>query len=240
MLIKEAIARAKKDIGVSSDDSTIGSRYIYSILKSVRAELLRQEIEKKKGAWDNFPMQVLSKFELKAIDLAESEEFNSGTVILKSTLPFPELMDTKTGKVLSGIFLPNGQRLELTTYTAWRDSGNRRFKSEIPKVYIRDKHLVVVNYPIETSRLYVDVDGLFEDPEDVDALNDKSCVENKCVFYPDLSFYLPKYLEGRFFRIVKEDATWNLRIPKDNTNNGKDDNSSTQTQIPTSNGQDTA
>lgn len=223
MLIADAIARAKKDIGVSSDDSTIGSRYVYSILKGVRSELLRQEIEKKGGAWANFPMQTLSKFELSKVDIVESVEYEAGIPLLKSIVPFPELMDTKSGKVLSGIFLPNGQQVDLTTYTAWRNNESRRYKSKIPMAYIRDRYLVVVNYPIDTPKLYVDVDGLYENPEEVDALNDKSCTAQKCLYYPALPFYLPQYLEGRFFRIVKDDIAWGLRIPKDNTNNGADD-----------------
>lgn len=232
MLIQDAIARAKKDIGVSSDDSTIGSRYVYSILKTVRSELLKQEIEKKGGAWANFPMQTLSKFELKKTDIAESTEYEAGISLLKSVVPLPELMDTKSGKILSGIFLPNGQQVDLTTYTAWRNNDNRRFQSKIPMAYIRDNHLVVVNYPVDTPKLYVDVDGLYENPEDVDALNDKTCTEQKCLYYPELPFYLPQYLEGRFFRIVKADAAWGLRIPKDNTNNGADDLSKQNQNIP--------
>lgn len=232
MLIQDAIARAKKDIGVSSDDSTIGSRYVYSILKSVRSELLKQEIEKKGGAWANFPMQTLSKFELLRVDIADSREFEAGIALLKSSVPFPELMDTKSGKVLSGIFLPNGQRLDLTTYTAWRDNDKRRFKSNVPMAYIRENHLVVVNYPIDIPKLYVDVDGLYENPEEVDALNDKSCTGQKCLYYPELPFYLPQYLESRYFRVVKADIAWGLRIPKDNTNNGADDLSKQNQTLP--------
>lgn len=223
MQIRDAIARTKKDVGVSSDDSTIGSRFVYSIQKSVRSELLRQEIEKKQGAWANFPMQTLDKFEMELIDIADADEYQAGIPILRSVNTFPELMDTKDGKVLSGVFLPNGQRLTLTTYTAWRDSEKRRYKSTIPIVYIRKNKLHVANYPIDVPTLYVDVDGLFENPEEVDALNDKSCNESKCIFYPELPFYLPQYLEGRFFRMVKEDVAWQYRIPKDNTNNGIDD-----------------
>lgn len=223
MIIQEAIARAKKDVGVSSDDSTIGSRYVYSILKSVRSELLRQEIEKKGNAWANFPMQTLSKFELSRIDIAESDEYTAGESLLKSVLPFPELLDTKQGKVLSGVFLPNGLRFDLTTYTAWRDSKDRRFKSDIPKFFIRQGYFYAANYNGDTSKIYVDIDGLYENPEEVDALNDKSCNNTQCIYYPDLPFYLPQYLEGRFFRIVKDDISWSLQIPKDNTNNGMDD-----------------
>jgi hypothetical protein len=237
MLIKDAIARAKKDVGVSSDDSTIGSRYVYSILKGVRSELLRQEIEKKGGAWANFPMQTLSKFEMKQTDLAEADEFDSGIRILKSVNPFPELLDTKSGKVLSGVFLPSGQFLTLSTYSLWRTTQDRRYKSKVPIIYLRDGHLYIANYPVDTTRLYVDVDGLFENPEEVDALNDKSCNNTQCVYYPDLPFYLPQYLEGRFFRIVKQDIAWEQQIPKDNTNNGMDD-LSRQNQIPDNNGKD--
>lgn len=223
MLIKDAIARAKKDVGVSSDDSTIGSRYVYAILKSVRSELLRQEIEKKGGAWANFPMQTLNKFEMKQTDLAEAIEFDAGIKVLKSVSPFPELLDTKAGKVMSGVFLPNGQSLTISSFSLWRTTQDRRYKSNVPIIYLRDNHLFIANYPIEVLKLYVDVDGLFENPEDVDALNDKSCNNNQCIYYPDLPFYLPQYLEGRFFRIVKQDISWEQQIPKDTTNNGLDD-----------------
>jgi hypothetical protein len=223
MLIKDAIARAKKDVGVSSDDSSLGSRYIYSHLKSVRSELLRQEIEKK-GLWSNFTLQTLRRFELEQIDLTESDDITTGIYMLRSKLPFPELMDTKEGKINGGIFLPSGERIELSSHTAAANSLHRRYRSGKGLVYIRDNHLYIKYYDARVPRLYVDVDGLYENPEEVDRLNmQATCKDNQCVFYPDLPFYLPAYLEGRFFRMVKEDLAWSYRIPKDKTNNATED-----------------
>src|SRR5690606_14287640 len=143
MLIQDAISRVKKDCGVSSDDTTLNNRYIYHVLKSVRSTLLRQEIEKKGGAWANFPMQVLSKFKLQAIDIVECDEYVAGITVLKSKYTFPELLDTKLGKVLSGVFLPNGERLEQTTYTSRGNSINRRYKSNKPAYYFSNNHIYV-------------------------------------------------------------------------------------------------
>lgn len=224
MLIKEAIAKAMKDLGVSSDDSSIGNRYVYMELKSIRNELLRQEIEKK-GTWKNFPMQTLKRFEMKAIDIAESATFAAGEVVLKSVLKIPALVDTKDGKILDGVFLSTGERLELSSINSSSNSKDRRYKSNKPQVYFRDGYLLIRYYHTNTAKLYVDVDGLYENPEQVDELNADHCndVNSQCIYYPDLPFHLPGYLEGRFFRMVKEDIAWTLRLPKDKVNNGNED-----------------
>lgn len=229
MLIKDAIERALRDLGISTDDTTVGYRYIYSVLKSIRAELLRQEIEKK-GIWTNFTLQTLKRFVLEEIDITESDEYETGETLMKSILPFPELMDTKDGKIIGGVFLANGERLDITNYTRSRNSKNRRYKAATPSAYIRDKHFYVSNYPPGIPRLFVDVDGLYENPEEVDRINTESCDGDTCIFYPDLPFYLPGYLEGRFFRMVKEDIAWSMRFPKDKTNNGTEDITQSQNQ----------
>jgi hypothetical protein len=189
----------------------------------VRAELLRQEIEKK-GLATSFTLQTLRRFALEQIDITEDSDILTGTTILRSVVPFPELMDTKEGKITGGVFLPSGERIELSSHTAALNSASRRYRTNKGVVYMRDNHLYIKYYNSNVPKLYVDVDGLYENPEEVDRLNMQSCSkESMCVYYPDLPFYLPAYLEGRFFRILKEDITWTYRIPKDNTNNATED-----------------
>lgn len=223
MLIENAIARAKKDAGVSTDDTSLGNRYIYSILKSVRAELLRQEVEKK-GLSSGFTLQTLSRFELEEVDILESQDVVGQETVLKSKLPFPELMETKEAKITGGFFLPTGERIDLLPYTAVLNSVQRRYRTGKGLAYLRNNHVYIKYYEESVSKLFLDIDGLFADPEEVDRLNEEKCdASESCIYYPKLPFYLPSYLEGRFFRMVKEDATWSYRVPKDKTNNGTED-----------------
>lgn len=230
MIIGEAIARARKDIGVSSDDATVGARYIYSIIKTVRNELLRQEIEKK-GIWPGYPMQTLKAFELERIDMAELNGFESGNVGYKSCIAFPELLDSKVGKIFGGVFLPTMQRIDVISFTQWINNKKRRYSFNNVTGFFRDNNLYITDYPVETESLVVDVDGVYESPEEVERLNKKECdEENNCVYYPDLEFHLPDYLAGRFFRIVRQELALTLGIPLDNTNDGKADQPLAQTQ----------
>lgn len=221
MLIKDAVTRARKDLGISTDDTFVGFRYVYFVLKSIRSELLRQEIEKK-GLHNTFNLQTLSRFEMEQTDIIEGP-VNAGEFVLKSKLPFPELMDTKEGKITSGVILPTGERILFNSYAGTENSKNRRFRPANKAVaYIRNNYLYIRYYDPTVSKLYVDVDGLFEDPEEVDRMN-VECVTDDCIYYPDLPFYLPKYLEGRFFRMAKQDISWSYQIQKDKINNGTED-----------------
>lgn len=237
MIIQEAIAKAKKDIGVSSDDATIGSRYIYAIMKDVRSELLRQEIEKK-GVWPGFPMQTLRGFHMEQIDMAEVDKFSAGIVGFRSKEPFPELMDTKEGKIFGGIFLPTLRRIDINTYTGWLNKKNRRYSYQLPSAIFRDQRLYIVDYEVSTPSLEVSVDGVYENPEEVERLNKQSCEPNSCIYYPEVDFYLPKYLSSRFFRIVRQELAITLGIPMDDTNNGKGDPQTAQ--IPKQNVENTS
>ena len=234
MKIQEAITRARKDLGISSDDSTVGKRYIYAGMKSVRKEMLRQEVEKK-GSWLNMPMQTLKRFTLEQVDITESLIYTTGEMLLKSTLPFPTLLDTKDGKIMGGVFLLNGERLELTSYTGSINTKNRRYQSLLPKVFFRDKHVYVRYYNTDTVKLFVNIDGMFEDPEEVTHLNfvdDCNGNSDTCIFYPDVDFELPGYLEGRFFRFLRADLAQSLGIPKDKINNGNEDVTLSSGQLP--------
>lgn len=234
MLISEAIAKAKKDIGVSSDDSTIGSRYVNAIMKAVRAELIRQEIEKK-GLWLGFPLQTLRSFKMLQLDMGEHKGFNVGVLGFKSAIHFPELMDTKNGKIYGGIFTPNLERINLQNFSQWLVNRDRRYVSNKPSAFLRDRNLYIVNYATDTEAFIIDVDGVYEDPEEVERLNlNNACSpgEDPCVYYPDLEFYMPQYLYGRFFRIVRQELAVSLGIPADNTNDGKSDVQGVQAAAP--------
>lgn len=241
MTIEQAIAKARKDVGVSSDDTSIGKRYVYAILKDIRTELIRQEVEKK-GIWPGFPMQTLRRFKMVPIDLGEIEEFVSGNRGYKSVLPFPDIVDTKEGKIFTGIILPTLQGVDLVTLGQWINNKNRRYNAHTISAFFRNNYLYIVDYPIEAESIDVDVDAVFEDPEEVERLNQENCstqAAKQCVYYPSLEFYMPQYLNGRFFRIVRQELAMTLGIPLDNTNDGKADQTIAQQQKASPNVQNT-
>lgn len=223
MLIAEAISRAQQDIGVSSDDTILGKRYIYSQLKTVRSELLRQEVEKK-GIWPGFPMQTLRRFCMKNIDMAEAIGFSANVPGFKSAISLPTIVDTKEGKIMGGVFLPTMQRIDVISFTQWINNTKRRFRSDSVFAFLRDENIYIINYPIYTEELLIDIDAVYDNPEEVERINGESCGSiTSCVYYPDLEFHLPTYLEGRFFRIVRQELSIKLGIPLDDRNNGKSD-----------------
>lgn len=221
MLIRDAISQVFEDLGVSSDDTTLSWLYVYNTLKNISKELLRQEVEKK-GMWPNIPMQTLHNFELKQTDFSEVEEFRSGIVTYRSVKKMPILLDTKEGKILGGVYLSTGKRIDVTSLNYILNSSKRRYSSGDVMATFRNDHIYLFNVNSNSDILYVSIDGVYEDPEEVEALNSKEC-DTGCIYYPDLQFYIPGYLSSRMFRMAKSDIAFKLGIPTDETNNAKSD-----------------
>lgn len=235
MKISEVISRGRKDLNVSSDDSSISGRYIYFSVRAARNEIIRQEIEKK-GIWNNFEYQTLRMIEFNETDISELEHFNSGYTVLKSKISIPDILDVKTiGKIVNGLFLPTGQRIDMVTYRQFINDRNRRFVSPNPVFFLRNSHAYIGNYKVRTKTLFGDIDALYEFPEEVEKLNHISNPCNSCVYYPDMDAHIPGYLENAIFRKAKLDIAWRFNLPTDNTNDANDNTN----QIRTSNGENT-
>lgn len=164
MLIKEIIQRVQSlySKGVQSDDTRLSSRHIYSKLKSSRAKLIKQKLDKNQitSSWNT---QVLPCVEL---EIAPAHECPClppiGCSILKSKHPLPKPVNSRNKELIEYVTSLDGSIIY--SKTSWDEKkykkGNK-YTSEKPDYYIRNGYLYLTH---KSGPRVVTVGGVFEDP----------------------------------------------------------------------------
>lgn len=217
MTIEEAISRVFEGLNVSSDDSTIRKRFVLSVLKSVRSELIRQETNKN-SLWSSASAQILSPICARLDTISESKDYKASTLVYKSCIKIPEIVDTKYGKVIQGVYFNNGSRLDLIEYADYEGSRKVRHSLKRCKCFIRNRHLYIINY-IGGEEIEVYMEAIFNDPELIERMNP----DNANMYIGNMQFYCPSYLERRLFDMAIYEVGRKYGIRADTINNSRDD-----------------
>jgi len=227
MTVREAISRVTslRDEGVSSDDSRLRPRWAYSVLRSARAAVLRDELRKRNS---------LSEFNYTTIPCAELEKVSAhqcGCIEaagcyyfrVKCTLP-ASIGDTDT-QIADVTTLDGRVRFSPTQWRAAKYHSSDRYTSASPRFFIRNNQIYLIGNEPELK--YVTIRGLFEDP--VEALSrcracaedeGKACIEaldQEFSIEPDLFQKVAQITYAELFGVQgREDTTSNRRdTPKD-------------------------
>lgn len=215
MKVLEFIWAVKQALNVQSDDSTVSDRMVYFTGKGIRSALLRQEANKDL-LWDGANAQVIPDFELRRSTVSESDCFDADTVVFKSANELPELVDTKFGKIILGVYFDNGSRLQKTEYVHWLANQKRRYKlpTTTASYFIRNNRLYVIGYDTLPECISVFVEAVLDSPE---------VVLNECDFIGDMEFQMPSYLIDRTVRMTAELIRGKYIIAADTSNNARED-----------------
>ncbi len=214
--ILEDIYLVKEGCGVSSDDTTVRNRYVFSVLKHTRSTVMRQEANKDQ-LWSTASAQLLTDFELVETSISENKAYEADIRVYKSVKKVPTLMDTKIGKIVHNIFFDNGVIIEKTEYADWLSVRNRRYKLAGCYWFIRDEHLYVVGYA-GGEAITLNIEAIFEDPEEIEKVNCKT----PCAFLGDLEFNIPSYIKGRVIELTIATVLGKYRVPADTRNDGRE------------------
>lgn len=216
MKIEQFISNVKEALNVQTDDTRFRNRHIFSIGKLVRNELARQEINKDM-LWNASSAQPLTAFRLVEDTISENPNYQADVKVYKSELPLPTLLDTKYGKVVHNVFTDNGDRLEPIEYTDWAGTRKRRYKlPDIAFYMIRNNRLYVLDYS-GGEELFTNVEAIFENPEEVETLN--NC--NPCAYIGDLEFNMAGYLGRRIIELTAQHIARGGILPADTKNDGR-------------------
>lgn len=218
----EAIQRVLGGFQAYSDDSSLSRRYVFNILKSARSELLKQEYEKRR-LLNSSATQAIKCFKLIEVDISECCENETGCTILRSELPLPKLVDTIFGRIITGVFDLLGNEIDKTTAKDWQLIRKRPYKlRQSAKYFIRNNYIYIVDLT-DLEELNIVVEGIFEETDVVERLNNCELVNQCKLSALDYEFNCPGYLERRIFLLSAEEVARKLGIPKDNSNNAKED-----------------
>lgn len=218
MLVGEFITVVRESLNIQSDDTLIHDELIYQVGKAIRNELIRQETDKGKliNEGQLYPMLPLVR-----IDFANVPGLASGVTVLRAELPLPAVLDNKTsGKLINLVYTPTGIIIYPTELVHWLSSQRRIHSLSIPKYLIIDDLLHVVNYDETADRLFVNVDALYENPEEVDLAKAK---ESDCLSILDTEFFLPGFLTHRVVRMTRDTLSERYQLPNDKLNNAQED-----------------
>jgi hypothetical protein len=216
MKIEQFIADVKEALNVQTDDTRFRNRHIFSIGKMVRNELARQEANKDM-LWNASSAQPLLAFKLKEDTISENQDYQASIKVYKSELTLPTLLDTKYGKIVHNVFTDNGDRLEPVEYADWIATRKRRYKLPgIASYMIRNNRLYVLDYT-GGPELFTNIEAIFEDPEQVETLN--NC--DACMYVGDMEFNMAGYLGRRIIELTAQHIARGHILPADTKNDGR-------------------
>lgn len=164
MLIKEAIQRVQSlySKGVQSDDSRLSARHIYSKLKSSRARLIKQKLDKNQII-SNWNTQILPCVEM---ELAPQHECPClppiGCKILKSKYPLPKPLNSRNRQLIIYVTSIDGSTIYAeTTWTEKKYKKANKYTANKLDYYIKNDYLYLTH---KGGPKVVTVAGVFEDP----------------------------------------------------------------------------
>lgn len=175
--------------GVSSDDSRLSSRHIYSKLITVRQKLLSQHLKQKKKISDwNFT--ILPCVELIRVPSHECSCLtNLGCDIYRTKYPLPKIVVDNFKHIIQFVMsIDNGMRIEeISRDQALYLKGNKYTKDK-PKYIIENSHLY---FPVQKSPGIIKIKFLAENP--IEAVNYPSycgdCTDcDECKPYDEIEF----------------------------------------------------
>jgi len=214
MTINQAIYQTLDGTGISTDDFPVSKRYVYGELKVARTELIKQELNKS-VLFDSASLQTLEE-----VKFERTEIVPGGDQVLMSTDPVPEAIEYGNG-VAVFVYLMNGRRLDPIDHGSIYNWCRKRFRlSDSVGYYFRNKHIIVQGYD-DVDELSGFIEGHFQDPEEVTAMNNAGKCNNgdSCMPVYDYDFECPGLIERRVIEIAKAAVMRKLQIPTDSSNN---------------------
>lgn len=207
----------------NSDDESLNIKQIKFWINSYRASGLFQTTDFGKEI-DSSLLQDLGIVPLEDVDAADSDcpDIKWGCIIKKVVIP--KLIDFPNLRALDYVGLINKQKEFLVNYPSVASYKNEtRFGKLQSRVYLIGTTLYFLLSKADEDIEYVNIRGVFENPEDVFFYQAKGC-EQKCYDPSKDDYPIPSRLyEFILTSILRNELNWNAQAIDDELNNAKDD-----------------
>lgn len=225
MKINEAISRLRilLENGIASDDTQLSNRFLYSILKTLRAKRIRQKLDS---------ILYLSPFYYNTIDclplelgkFADCPCFTNDCFILRSKYKIPKVMSTRNKLAIKAITTIQGKSLYETTPTKDEYKQYTNTKKEGLFYFIHNGYLYITG---STTLKVVTFTAIFENPLDLAGINacdsDGNNLPNACFEPKTQDFPIDEDLFDDVEDMVLEKLVKVMaRMPNDSENNARD------------------
>jgi len=223
MLVKEIIQRVQSlySKGVQSDDTRLSSRHIYSKLKSSRARLIKQKLDKNQivSTWNT---QVLNCVELEVAPAHECPCLPPvGCSILKSKYPLPKPVNSRNKELIEYVTSIDGSIIYAeTTWNEKKYKKGNKYTKDKPDYYIRNGYLYLTH---KSGPRVVTIGGVFEDPVEASDYSNYCDTVVDCVNPLDLDFPIDEdQVDTLVEMTTKELIVVFTQMKEDLTNDSKD------------------
>ena len=229
MTNREIIERVKSlyQTGVASDDNRMSDRLIYSVVTSIKALLLRQEVSKNRTLSDR------NIDYLECVPLAQAEAHDcpcappSGCMILKSTCSLPRPINTRYGEYIQVTSIDGSTVFSKTTWIAKSKKKGNKYTSKTQDFFFKDDYLyITVPEPTGIGLKTITVSGVFENISDFYCNYCEDCedADSNCLAPLDMDFRLDLALiENLINMAVQELVRMFSSQSDDKLNNANDD-----------------
>jgi len=210
--------------GLQSDDEQISDRQYAHIINYRRALLVKQEITSHK-ALSPEDVQDLGKVDLIQADEHECCEIEA--CVLRTKLKVPATLDLKIMKHgLTYVGLYGNKAFQESSYQRIVYDQYAKYTSKMPKWYFKGGYIYIVNAPT-TMLDHINIQGLFEDPDEAEKFRTCDCPGNEETCRTDLDFEYPiaAHHVGTIVQMIGQfEFKLSAMIPEDTTNDGLDTN----------------
>lgn len=210
------IARIKNNFKLTSSDTVITNRFIFSLMKKHRAFVVNRDVLQRLVQQDSL-FQTITFEELVSVDSVEACNIKSECRIKRTKDKIPGLMENNNGVVIRWVGgLDGTQEIKHINSNAFqRKLRKPTFKYNKEKYYwFRDGYLYFPNVEWDAVR----VEGYFTE----DIINE--CVdcgekEKPCINKLDEIFRIPEYLVSSMDQLIYQDLSVHVQLPYDEAPN---------------------
>ena len=185
--IKELIYDIKNIIrgGIQSDDEIISDRQIEFQINSIRAQFIRQDINKRRSVSDNIK-QIIHCLDLEKVS-SNTCGLSSDIKILRSKMKIPNPIETSHSDLITAIG-PTGvlsTNFHMIPYNRAPWAGNNRYTKNMTFAFLLDNFVYVFG-PESLHLEKVKLEGVFQNPREISEFTDS---EGNLSYDPELHDY---------------------------------------------------
>lgn len=197
-------------------DDRVSSRWILSVLKDKTRSMLKQDLESRRLFKISSIWQTIDCVELCEVPYSECAcDIPNCKVVMKSKIKIPRAFESNYGTMVKVVNIGGTSEFIQTSLTKYIDIKARNIDNPKAKYFwIDNGYIFIPDSMVET----VMVRGLFENPEEVDKLNDP--IGSECLKPLDALFPCPSHLVdavkketvlefAKIFKGLQEDQTPN-------------------------------
>lgn len=206
--------------GRAGDVEAISLQQIQFWIKTTRATLLRQELNKGKTVSENYIQHIYNQL-LEVVDISDCPiNLPIGCYIVKTKNKIPRFLEINDRDMVLSIQPNNIQSQNYTFIPRARLSylGFNKWNKHMSFAFLREGYIYIINDP---NVEYITIEGIFENPEDLAGLN--NCITGTSCYSDEDKYPISEWMWDTMKQMIMKTNFSILNNPTDISENGNPD-----------------